>query len=126
MLGVAVLGQVAEVRGRKELCFRADLDEIILFYLFENFKLFIVFIILFVFYILILFILVLFYFPLSRALFPQGGLGLRLEVRRPSCLSRSGCGGASLGGWRLREGHPKSFLRQCSFSVCSCDSRGRG
>ena len=32
-----------------------------------------IFIILFVFYILILFILVLFCFPLSRALFPQGG-----------------------------------------------------
>ena len=73
MLGVAVLGQIAEVRGRKELCFRVDLDEIILFYLFENFKLFIVFIILFVFYISIIFILVLFCFPLSRALFPQGG-----------------------------------------------------
>ena len=76
MLGVAVLGQIAEVRGRKELCFRVDLDEIILFYLFENFKLFIVFII---FYLCFIFQLYLFWFcfvfhylvPSSRR---EGGL----------------------------------------------------
>ena len=123
MLGVAVLGQIAEVRGRKELCFRVDLDEIILFYLFENFKLFskfIVFNILFMFYISIIYFGFVLFSTISCPL-PAGRGGCVTRCKASFlCLASGLAGWLATAGQGSRRGISHGYAATMFFGGSAC------